>query len=338
VKLRGAVFGCGMISEYHLAAWNRIPEVEIVALGNRTLSRAEQRRDQFAPYARVYSDIAEMLDREHPDFIDILTAPAQHREHCTIAREAGVHIICQKPLAETLEDAFAIASMTAESDKLFAVHENHRYRPWFQTARQGVSTGKYGDITLAKFEHLNATSPRELYKQESERGILLEYGSHLIDMMRSVLGEPARVYARAHRITAAVRGESLAHAVFEYPSATAVVEVGWKHAAITQSSVLLSGTAGEALFEGTLTRGDAGRFRITHGGQVLLDEPRRPMSDYVESFYLLERECVDVMLGRRAAPEQTADEHLKTLACTFAAYESIETGNIVETAGYYGRV
>ena len=82
-----------MISEFHLRGWNRIPEVEIVGLGNRTLSRAEQRRDQFAPAARAYSDLREMLAAEKPDFVDILTTPALHREHCAIARDAGVHVI-----------------------------------------------------------------------------------------------------------------------------------------------------------------------------------------------------------------------------------------------------
>ena len=47
-KLRGGVFGCGMISEFHLRGWQRIPEVEIVALGNRTIGRAEARREGAA--------------------------------------------------------------------------------------------------------------------------------------------------------------------------------------------------------------------------------------------------------------------------------------------------
>lgn len=50
-QLRGGLFGCGMISEFHLRGWQRIPEVEIVALGNRTISRAEARRDQYVPGA-----------------------------------------------------------------------------------------------------------------------------------------------------------------------------------------------------------------------------------------------------------------------------------------------
>ena len=327
-KLRGCIFGCGMISEFHLRGWNRIPEVEIVGLGNRTLVRAEQRRDQFAPTARAYTDLAEMLSAEQPDFVDILTTPALHREHCRIAREAGVHVICQKPLADTLEAAQAIAADFGAYPKLLAIHENHRYRPWFQRALSEVP----GPFTYARFEHLNATEPGEAYKNDSDTGILLEYGSHLIDMMRSVLGEPRRVYARTHRLNPKVTGESLVHAVYEYEDATAVIEAGWKSAAVTQGAVLLSRADGEVFFEGTLTRGDEGRLRITRDRQIVIDEPCSPMEAYADSFYLLQRECADVMLGRQSGVVQTAEKHLKTLECTFAAYESARTGSPVRIA------
>lgn len=326
-KLRGALFGCGMISEFHLRGWERIPEVEIVALGNRTIARAEQRRDQFAPGARLYSDLAAMLERERLDFIDILTAPAVHREQCLLARQAGLHIICQKPLCDSLENARALAREMEGYPRLFAVHENHRYRPWFQAIREQLSAGFFGPPSLVRLEHLNATGPGEAsYKNEVQTGVLLEYGSHLVDMMRGLLGEPRRVYARMHHLNPRVRGESLVHAVYEYPEATAVVEVAWKHAAITQGSVLVAGLEGEAYYEGTMTRGQTGRFRLSRGSEVVLDEPRCPYADYVESFYLLERECVDAMLGRRGGVVQTAREHLKTLACAFAAYESAARG------------
>ena len=57
-----------MISEFHLRGWSRIPEVEIVALCNRTPARAEERRAQYAPAAHVYSDLAIMLAKERLDF------------------------------------------------------------------------------------------------------------------------------------------------------------------------------------------------------------------------------------------------------------------------------
>ncbi|MGC8792740.1 MAG: Gfo/Idh/MocA family protein [Bryobacteraceae bacterium] len=311
-----------MISEYHLRGWLRIPEVEIVALGNRTLARAEQRRREFVPSARTYSDLAEMLDAERPDFVDILTAPAVHREHCRIARERGVHIICQKPLTDSLGDAQALAAEMAGYPMLFAVHENHRYRPWFRIIRERMQQGFFGKVHMVRLEHLSAGEPGEAYKNEADLGVLWEHGTHLVDMMRCLLGEPLRVYARMHRLNPRVRGESLVHALYEYPEVTAIVAVAWKPAAITQASALVAGGEGKAYWEGTITRGQQRRLRLSRGSQVILDEARSPMDEYVESFYLLERECTDFMLGRRNCVQQTVEEHLRTLTCAWAAYES----------------
>lgn len=329
--LRGAILGCGMISEFHLRGWRRIPEVDIVALCNRTLSRAEQRRAEYAPGARVYQDLAAMLAAERLDFIDILTTPALHAEHCRAARAAGLHVICQKPLCDNLDAARSLVGDMRDGGKVFAIHENHRYRPWFQRVRAAVREGAFGPLSLLRIDHLNATEPAEAYKNEVESGVWLEYGSHLVDMMRSVLGEPLRVHARMHRLNPRVNGESLALVTFEYAAATAVIHTAWKNAAVTQGSVLCAGVDGEAWYEGTLTRGDGGRLRISRGESIVCDESFSPYDEYVESFYLFERECTDAMLGKGRV-EQTGEEHVRTLACTFAAYEAARTGAPVEIA------
>ncbi len=116
-----------------------------------------------------------------------------------------------------------------------AVHENHRYRPWFREVLDAHARGVLGKLRFLRIEHFNATSPAEVYKQESETGVWLEYGSHLADMMRSLLGNPLRVWARSHRITSRVAGESLVTAMFEFPEATATIEVGWKNSAVRPS-------------------------------------------------------------------------------------------------------
>ena len=329
MNLRGALFGCGMISEFHLRAWNRIPNVQIVALCNRTLSRAQQRRDEFVPKARVYSDVNEMLAAEKLDFLDILTTPELHREHCLIAMRAGLHVICQKPLCATLNAARSLVNEVAGYPKVFAVHENHRYRPWFRDVRRRFKQGLLGRASFLRVEHLNATEPEEKYKTDVSHGVLLEYGSHLVDMMRSLLGEPSRVHARMHHLNPGVNGESMVHAMYEYPNITAVIDAGWKHAALTQGSVLLACDEGEAWYEGTLTRGEQGRLRLSHGKQVIVDRAISPIDEYVESFYLFQRECVDAMLARGHLV-QTGQEHLRTLTCTFAAYKSASTGQVVE--------
>src|SRR5579872_2933068 len=203
-RLRGAICGCGMISEFHLRGWNRIPEVEIVALCDATLSRAEHRRAQYAPGAHVYHELEAMLAHERLDFIDVLTTPELHARHCLVARRADLHVICQKPLCPTLQEARALVATMQESPRIFAVHENHRYRPWFQPVRELFLQGTFGNISLLRIEHLVPTEPREPYKNEAKTGVWLEYGSHLVDMMRSLLGDPHRVRARMHRLNPAV--------------------------------------------------------------------------------------------------------------------------------------
>ena len=190
-RLRGGLFGCGMISEFHLRGWQRIPEVEIVALGNRTISRAEARRDQYVPGARVYADLAVMLWEERLDFVDILSVPWMHCAHCLLAREAGVHVICQKPLCNSLEEARLLVREMAESPRLFAVHENHRYRPWFRKVLALHREGVFGAPLFLRLEQHDPHEPPERYKLEAEHGVLLEYGTHLVDMMVALLRGPS---------------------------------------------------------------------------------------------------------------------------------------------------
>lgn len=334
--LRGALFGCGMISEYHLRAWRRIPEVEIVALCNRTIERAEERRRQFAPQAKTYDDLETMLTSEQLDFIDVLTPPDLHYQHCLLAARHEVHIICQKPLCDSLERAAELVDRMKAYDKIFAVHENHRYRPWFQETLRRMNEGFFGAPRLLRLEQYEPSAPPEAYKTDMKRAVLLEYGTHLVDMMRALLGEPRRVYARLHRINRQVRGESIAHVVYEYPETTAVIEIAWKPSGARQASVLVAGDRGEAYLEGTMTRGRSSRFRLMRGDDVVLDERHDPMDDYTQSFYLFQRECVDAMLNGGAIT-QTGAENLKTLACTFAAYQAAEQNEVVDTAECYER-
>jgi predicted dehydrogenase len=130
-QLRGGVYGCGMISEFHLRAWRRIEQVEIVALANRTIGRAEARRDAFFPNANVYVELDDLLKNEELDFLDVLTPPAMHKQHCFIALDAGLHVICQKPIADDLNDARELVGAFEASGRSLAIHENHRYRPWY---------------------------------------------------------------------------------------------------------------------------------------------------------------------------------------------------------------
>nr|MBP7143311.1 hypothetical protein [Opitutaceae bacterium] len=165
------------------------------------------------------------------------------------------------------------------------------------------------------------------------RGVLLQYGVHLIDMAVALLGDPIRVHAHLDRINPRVRGESLAQVRLEYEGASAIVDVSWKCAGVQQGHALVMGEAGEAFYEGRMTRADSARFRICSGNDVVLDEIRSPVRDYVDSFRQFEREFVDSVLLDRPPPQPVA-ENLRSLRATFAAYEAARTGTPVTLASF----
>jgi predicted dehydrogenase len=274
-----------------------------------------------------------MLREERLDFVDILSVPWLHRAHCVQAKAAGVHVICQKPLCDSLEDARALLREMDGYPKLFAVHENHPYRPWFQRVMGLLGQGLCGTPRLLRFSQYDATEPPEAYKNEAQLGVLLEYGTHLVDMMLTLLGNPARVYARLHRFNPRMRGESSALVVYEYPETTAAIDIGWKPGGLAHGGFVLEGDRGAVLYEGTMTRGVSARFRVTHGDTVTIDETRSPYDDYVESFYRFERECTDAMLDGRPV-RQTAARNFQTLAATFAAYAAAQEGRTLEVAPF----
>jgi D-apiose dehydrogenase len=323
--LRGGVVGCGMISEFHLRGWQRIPEVQIVGLCDPSRPAAEARRAAYAPEARLYADMREMLAAEALDFIDIITPPVHHAEHCRIAKAANVHVICQKPLCLDLDEARALVADMASSPKIFAIHENHRFRPWFSEVRRRHAAGFFGRIQYLRIDQFDPYEPKEKFKADAARGVVLEYGTHIIDMVRVLLGEPRSTYARAHSPNPRVRGESLAHITYAYEGATAVVDLAWKAAGMHQGGLILIGDRGEAYYEGRHTRDTSARFRLLSGNEVVLDQTRSPTDDYVDSFYQMERDVVDALLAGRA-PEQTGAENLKTLEATFASYRSMDEG------------
>jgi D-apiose dehydrogenase len=321
-RLRGAVLGCGMIAEYHLRAWRRIREVEIVALCDPDAARAEARRQEFAPTARHFESLDALLASKHrPDFVDVLTPPWLHKEHCLAAAATGVHIICQKPLCGELSEAQELVAELRDYPRLFVVHENHPYRPWFQRILELNREGFFGPVRrLALVQH-DAREPPERFKAEAERGIMLEYGVHLVDMVRALLGEPRRVFASFGRINPRVRGESMAAAVYECDGATGTIDISWRANGPEVGSATVIGERGVAVYDGRMTRGQTARFRLFQDGQLVLDEPRCPTDDFCESFYLLQSEFVRSMLTPSPPPQSAAD-NLKTLAATFAAYHS----------------
>ncbi len=111
-KLRGICIGAGYFSRYQYEAWKRIPEVEILAVCNRDQNKARDVATAYGiPRAAAWAELPTLFDGLKPDFIDIITPPETHLEIVHLAAERRIHVICQKPLAPTLDESCRIVEI-----------------------------------------------------------------------------------------------------------------------------------------------------------------------------------------------------------------------------------
>ncbi|GAL70467.1 Gfo/Idh/MocA family protein [Jejuia pallidilutea] len=149
-KLKGVAIGAGYFSKFQYEAWTRIPEVEITALCNSNKERAHAIMTAYG-VKNHYTDYKEMILKEKPDFVDIITPPETHFEMCKFAADNGVHIICQKPLAPTFEESKRIVEYVSKKNVRFVVHENFRFQPWHREIKKLIDNDEVGDVFNLNF-------------------------------------------------------------------------------------------------------------------------------------------------------------------------------------------
>ena len=199
--LRGAVIGTGYFSQCQIEAWQRMADVTLVALCDLSRQKARPFMEQFG-IPKFYSDYRQLLEQEQLDFVDIITPPATHYEIATVAAACGVHVICQKPLAPSYEEAVALIGAMATTDVRFMVHENWRWQPWYRETKRLLEDGTLGRPFSLNFMMRTgdgwgeaAYLGRQPFFREYERLLMFETGVHFIDTFRFLLGEVTAVFA-----------------------------------------------------------------------------------------------------------------------------------------------
>ena len=341
-KLRGVCIGAGYFSHFQYEAWQRIPEVEIVAFSNRDPVKAAEIAKKFG-LTQFYSDYEQTFDRERPDFVDIITPPASHSEICAAASRRGIHIICQKPLAPTLDEATAIVGNVAAAKVRFMVHENFRFQPWYREIKRLIGTGALGDRvhSLAFRSRMgdgwgaNAYIPRQPYFREYPRLLVYENGVHFIDTYRYLAGDISRVTAWHRRLNPVIQGEDCALLVFEFASGAIGLWDANRYNETTAANPRY--TFGEMLVEG-----NAGSLRLANDSGLTLQPlgeaereisyERADVNFCGDCCYFTQRHFVE-RLGDGRPFETDGAEYLKTLAVQEAVYASAQTGLPVTIRG-----
>jgi predicted dehydrogenase/nucleoside-diphosphate-sugar epimerase len=145
VRMRVAIIGCGQISRVHISALQEIEGLEICAVCDRDVWRARDIAN-VAGGAAAYSDLAALLQREHPDAVHVLTPPTTHAELAIQAMESGCHVLVEKPMAISVEEADSMLAAARENGVKLCASHNYLFKPSIAKARQLVESGAIGQV------------------------------------------------------------------------------------------------------------------------------------------------------------------------------------------------
>lgn len=191
------VIGVGTWGENHVRAYAQNPRSELVAVSDINEERAKKIGSQYG--VSYYTDYMKMLADRTIEAVSVATPDFLHREACVAAAEAGKHVLVEKPLATTVEDAEAIVNAARKSGVKLMVDFHNRWNPPFVQAKKALEDKELGD-PIYIFARINNTklSPTSFLKWASRSKVIWFLTAHTCDLVRWLFQDEAQsVYAAA---------------------------------------------------------------------------------------------------------------------------------------------
>jgi predicted dehydrogenase len=207
---RIGVIGCGGISQAHLEAYRRAG-FDVVALADRTLAKAERRRVEFYPHARVSRDARALIEAPDIEVLDVTPHEPDRVPLVRAALEAGKHVLSQKPFVVDLDEGEALCALADGRGVRLAVNQNGRWAPHLAWMREAVRAGLVGDVVSVHVGiHWDHTWTAGTPFERMTHLVLFDFGIHWLDFVASLAGDRVRL-VRATRTRA--RGQTIATAM-----------------------------------------------------------------------------------------------------------------------------
>lgn len=337
--LKFALVGCGRIAKRHseLLGNNQIANAALVAVCDINKDKAQRIGEQFkVPF---YFEMNEMMQKEAIDVVVVLTESGNHAKHVIDLAKYGKHIVVEKPMALTLDDADAMIKTCDQfGARLFVVKQN-RFNVPVVKLREALEHGRFGKLIIGTVR-VRWCRTQEYYDQDSWRGtwamdggVITNQASHHVDLLEWMMGDVDSVFAKSTTALANIETED-----------TAVVLLNFRNGAL---GVIEATTAARPTdLEGSISvLGELGTVEI--GGFAVnkmlswhfakeLPEDKEVMEKYSvnppnvygfghQAYY---EHVVDSIMNNK---KQMIDglEGRKSLELIMAIYESVETGREV---------
>jgi UDP-N-acetyl-2-amino-2-deoxyglucuronate dehydrogenase len=206
--------GCGAISTQHVEAIAAVDGLRLGAVASASEARARSVGTRSGvPWT---TSVEELLDRPDIDAVAILTPSGLHPSHAIAALERGKHVLVEKPIALSVDDAEAVIDAADRRGLTLATVSQRRFEPVMQALHRGVESGAFGTISLILAEGLSMR-PQSYYDSAAWRGttaldggVLMNQAIHLVDLVRWLGGPVRSVAAHVATRTHAMEAEDTA--------------------------------------------------------------------------------------------------------------------------------
>jgi predicted dehydrogenase len=322
--LRVGVAGAGFIATAHVHAYAATPGVRVVAIADPVVAKARALASEVG--AAAVADVDDLLAADL-DIVSVCTPSPTHAALAVRALEAGLHVLCEKPIARTLDDARRIVAAGSTAPGVLMIGHVSRFEPDHRQAKDIVEAGHLGDIAM--MSHSMTTSLPGWSEggwfadPDQSGGPLVDLAVHSFDFLSWIAGsDPVRLHAVG--ADSAVGPNTYALVTVRYASgAIALVETSWAHPSSHGFKLRteIVGTGGRLHWSYDDIAG--GELFLADGASVRFD----PLSD--RGFHAELRSFIAAVRSGGPSPVPAA-AGFTALRTALAAVESMATGTVVD--------
>ena len=329
--LKIGLLGAGFIAATHAAAYARLDGVHLAAVGDVNRAAADALAAQYG--ARAVYTLEAILDDPEITAVSVCLPTFLHAAVVVAAAERGKHILCEKPLALSLEDVDHMQAAVKRAGVRCMVAQVIRFWPEYVVIREALAHGQLGQPRMVTGTRLASPPTWGAWFSDPNKsgGALFDLHIHDLDFVYSLFGKPRTVYAVGGR--GATGGWDHVHTSLDFGGQKAVLEASYALPAgfPFQMSFRMTGDAGCLDFQ----FGGVGQVDQRAGAQTTLAlyqpgvEPQRLQPTTEDGYQAEVRYFANCLLEDRDPVVATLAEAREVLTIALAAKQSLETGAVV---------
>jgi len=348
--MRLAICGLGAAARnIHIPAYRRLKDVVLVGGCDPDPHARTSVKDVFP---LLYADLAEMLEQVRPDALAICTPPALHYEQTLLAIEKGCHVFAEKPLCESLEEVDRIIEAARRVDKRVVVNTQFPAMKIYREARRQIGTREFGRLLyLHAWQTFNPSERTEAgWRGELRKRVCFEFGIHVFELVRYFFdAEPVRMFAHMPSPPGVATCDVVNTIALEFsdgrgasivldrlskgPDRYLEMRLDGEHASMHTS---IGGSMELRIGIEPRRRRPFLRLELAGGGRAVIQTGERSrliaregLNPFATATAAQFREFQEEINGGAPA-RSSASEHKKTLALVLAAYQSAQTGVMID--------